>query len=126
MATTEVGDLQTLWRTKLSQLHALAVSIATERKRGNEAGVQAMRPVFVSLVNDINGIAAQLKVQDAGLDWVGKFLLDLDSGVKTIVSIPNDLLNLSKLKPLIWAGIALLALHYVSPLFRAFEARHRK
>lgn len=123
MASTEVGDLQTLWRTKLSQLHGLAVSIATERSRGNEAGVQAMRPVFVSLVAEINDLAAQLKVQDAGLDWTGKFLLDLDSGVKTLVTIPNSLLNLSGLKPLIWAGIALLALHYVSPLFKSFGNR---
>ena len=118
MATAEVGDLNTLFVTKLKQLHGLAISIGVERSRGNEAGVQALRTVFVQVASDMNVIAAKIYADETQLDWVERFLTQLDSGVRTLTTIPNDLFKLSGLKPLLYIGLGILALHYLSPLFK--------
>lgn len=89
MAATEVGTLEKLWAQKLTQLHGLAVSIATERQRGNEAGVSALREVFVRVVADLRAIAERIRVQESALNWVEGFLDKVDSGL-------TDLGNLGK------------------------------
>lgn len=117
MATAyEVGTLETLWATKLKQLHGLAVSIGVERQRGNEVGVQAMREVFVRIVAEMQAISERIKVQDGALDWVEQFLLQVDSGARNLGSF--GLGAWRELKPLIYVVLALAALHYLSPVIK--------
>lgn len=117
MATAyEVGTLETLWATKLKQLHGLAVSIGVERQRGNEAGVQAMREVFVRVVSEMNAISERIKVQDGDLDWVEQFLVQLDSGARTLGSF--GLSGWRELKPLIYITLIVAMLHYLSPAIK--------
>lgn len=117
MTALEVGTLESLWAQKLKQLHGLAVSIATERSRGNEAGVQALRDMFVRVVADMRGIAERIRVNESELDWVEQFLVNVDNGARTLVGIPNALLDASGLKPLLYVALALVAMHYLTKLF---------
>ncbi len=117
MATAyEVGTLETLWATKLKHLHGLAVSIGVERQRGNEAGVRALREVFVRVLAEMNAISERIKVQDGALDWADRFLLAVDSGFRDVTNLVPDVWK--ELKPLIYVVLALAALHYLSPLIK--------
>jgi hypothetical protein len=105
-----LAALEAQWATKIRQLHGLAVSIGTERQRGNEAGVKAMRPVFVAVANDLNQLARQLQRDE--LTWVEHFLMRLDTGAQVVLSLPEKVVGQIKkgLAPVTWIIVlALLA-----------------
>ena len=116
MAALEVGTLEQLWADKLRQLHGLAVSISTERQRGNEAGVQAVREVFVRIVAEMEAISDRIRVNESSLDWVESFLMKVDSGARNLGNLGSGAWR--EIKPIIYIVLALAALHYLSPAIK--------
>jgi hypothetical protein len=60
MSTTNEDALNAELSRAFQQMHALNVSITTERKRGNVAGVQAMLPLYEHWLNEYKRISAAL------------------------------------------------------------------
>lgn len=126
MDANDVGTLEQLWAKKLKQLHGLAISINTERERGNEAGVQALRTVFVAVVADLNAIAERIRVNESSLDWVERFLVSVDEGARAVIQMPKGIIDLSGLKPLLYIGLALYALTALGPVLRTIEHKYTR
>jgi hypothetical protein len=86
--TINTAQLETEWQSLRKQLHALAVSIATERERGNVAGVKAMLPYFQRIAMRMTEINRQL--YNTEFTEFDNFILSTGEWIEdTVKALPN-------------------------------------
>lgn len=80
--------LEAEWQRLRNILHGLAVSISTERQRGNVAGVKAMLPYFKDTVAKMNEINRQL--YNADFTDFDQFILSTGDWIaSTVQALPG-------------------------------------
>lgn len=114
------------FRDQLRIVHNIAVSIAAERNRGNEAGVLALRPYFDSNMAILRQLAQE--AGDADLTAWDRFLLNLDKGARTVLTVPGEsiALVLGPIKTYLLVGALVYGLFVLSPAIRAVSSRRKK
>ena len=88
-ATLDEAALNAELSRAIKQIHALNISITTERERGNLAGVEAMLPLYRSWVARYQDVSRQLGKLE-GLNAFDKFILDTGNYVQqAATALPN-------------------------------------
>lgn len=111
---------------QLRIVHNIAVSIATERNRGNEAGVTALKPLFYANMDKLRMLASDASAAD--LTAWDNFILRLESGVNTALTAPATgiALALEPIKTYLLVGAVVYALFVLSPAIRAVSTRRKQ
>lgn len=100
------------WRQQWQIVRGIAASIATERSRGNEAGVSALRPFFDSNVQKLRQLTAGL--DGADLTALDRWILSMEAGARQLPPLPF-LPKPDDWVPLVWGAAVVLALIYFGP-----------
>jgi hypothetical protein len=88
LGAIDTTALQTEWQRLRNILHGLAVSISTEKARGNVAGVKAMLPYFQSIVAKMNDVNRQL--YNAEFTDFDQFIADTGTWIQdTVQALPG-------------------------------------
>jgi hypothetical protein len=95
MLTLDQQSLEAEASRLVRQMHAVNVSIGVERQRGNMAGVNAMLPVYKSLLEQYKAVSRQLGQAD--FTAFDRFVLDTGTYVSdTVTAIPGAVSALPK------------------------------
>lgn len=106
----DTTTLEAEWQRLRNILHGLAVSIATERERGNVAGVQAMLPYFKDTVAKMTDINRQLYKSESELTGFEQFVVDTGDWIQSSVqAVPGAI---SALPTAIGAGLIKAAIPF--------------
>ena len=107
-----------LFAQQLKIVHGIAVSISTERNRGNEAGVQALKPHFYANMEKLRWLASDASAAD--LTAWDNFILRLEAGASAALTAPATgiAMALAPIKTYLLVGAAVYALFVLSPALR--------
>ena len=99
-------------------VRGIGISMAAERQRGNEAGVLALKPYFTANLAKLRVLAQA--ANDADLTAWDRFVLQVDRGVGTALSVPSLTFKalVGPYLPLVYLALGVAALHYLSPVMK--------
>jgi len=111
------------WYDQWKIVHNIAVSMVTERSRGNMAGVAALKPLLASNIDKLRALSTAADA--ASLTQWDRFLLNIDANIGTVVALPG--MGIAKaLAPVKWyliGGAILYTLFVLSPILKTAGRR---